>query len=194
MLGRRYVIFGQASWCSADAILYKGEPLSARPTLGTMDRFTNLFDLGGAHKEAAGGLGSPSTPPPAQQRRSNHNDSLEEYSFVSNQRSRSGAGPPTRAVEFTLPGNNNPRTNGVATESHSREGAEEGLYIEPAQFGQSPKGQGAASIFQPGLQPQPGGHQVQTTTGPNKPYSGFDEAFKRWGPSSERDATRDLKF
>ena len=94
----------------------------------------------------------------------------------------------SHSLETTIP-----RTIGVATESLSREGAEEGLYIEPAQFGQSPEGQGAASIFQPGLQPQPGGHQVQTPTGPNKPYSGFDEAFKRWGPSSERDAPRDLK-
>ena len=158
-----------------------------------MDRFTNLFDLGGGRREAAGGLGSPPTPPPARQRRSTDNeDSIEEYSLLSNQRSQSGAGPPTRAVEFALTGNNDPRTIGVATESHSRDN--EGLYTEPAQFGPSPDGRGAASTLQPGVQPQPRGHQVQTPTRPNKPYSGFDEAIRRWGPSSERDAPRDLKW
>jgi hypothetical protein len=115
--------------------------------------------------------------------------------FVSNQWSRLVAGPPTSAVEFTLPGNNDLRTIGVATESHSREGGDEGHYMEPAQFGPSPEGQGAASTpHHPGLQPQPGGHQVQRTTGLIKPYSGFNEAFKQWGPSGDIDATRDLKW
>jgi len=31
-------------------------------------------------------------------------------------------------------------------------------------------------------------------TGPIKPYSGFDEALKRWGPSGDITATRDLKW
>ena len=160
-----------------------------------MDRITNLFDLGGGRKGAEGGLGSPPTPPLARQRQSNDNNSLREYLFVSNQWSRSMAGPPTRAVEFTLPGNNDLRTIGVATESHSREGGKEGHYMEPAQFGPSPEGQRAAlTPHHPGLQPQPGGHQVQTTTGPIKPYSGFDEAFKQWGPGGYINATRDLQW
>ncbi len=105
------------------------------------------------------------------------------------------AGPPTRAVEFTLPESNDLRTIGVATESHSREGDEEGHYMEPAQFGPSPEGQGGAiTPHHPGLQPQLGGHQVQTATGPIKPYSGFDEVLKRWGPIGDINATRDLKW
>ena len=160
-----------------------------------MDRITNLFDLGGGRKGAEGGLGSPPTPPLAQQRRSNDNDSLGEYSFVSNQQSRLVAGPPTRAIEFTLPGNNDLRTIRVAMESHSREGDKEGHYMEPVQFGPGLEGQGAAlTPHHPGLQPQPGGHQVQTATGPIKPYSGFDEALKWWGPSGDITATRDLKW
>jgi hypothetical protein len=160
-----------------------------------MDRLTNLFDLGGGRKGAEGGLGSQPTPPPARQRRSNDNDSLKEYSFMSNQRSRLVAGPPTRAVEFTLPGSNDLRTIRVTTKSQSREGDEEGHYMEPAQSGPSPVGQGAAiTPHHPGLQPQPGGHQVQTATGPIKPYSGFDEALKWWGPSGDITATRDLKW
>ena len=111
---------------------------------------------------------------------------------MSNQRSRSVAGPPTRAVEFTLPGSNDLQ---VATESQSREGDEEGHYMEPAQFGPSPEGQGAAiTPRHPGLQPQQGVHQVQMATGPIKPYSGFDEALKQWGPSGDITATRDLKW
>jgi hypothetical protein len=111
---------------------------------------------------------------------------------VSNQRSRSVAGPPTRAVEFTLPGSNDLQ---VATESQSREGDEEGHYMEPAQFGPSPEGQGAAiTPRHPGLQPQQGVHQVQMATGPIKPYSGFDEVLKRWGPSGDITTTRDLKW
>jgi hypothetical protein len=153
-----------------------------------------MFDLGGGRKGAEGGLGSPPTPPPARQRRSNDNDSLEKYSFVSNQRSRSVAGPPTRAVEFTLPGSNEIRTIWVATESQLREGDKEGHYMEPAQSGPSPEGQGTAiTPHHPGLQPQPGG-QVQTATEPIKPYSGFDEALKRWGPSGDITATWDLKW
>jgi hypothetical protein len=44
-----------------------------------------------------------------------------------------------------------------------------------------------------GLQPQSWG-QVQTATGPLTPYSGFDEALKRWGPSGDINATRDLRW
>ena len=113
---------------------------------------------------------------------------------MSNQRSRSVAGPPKRAVKFTLRGSNDPTTIRLATESQSREGDEEGHYMEPAQSGPSPEGQGTAiTPHHPGLQPQPGG-QVQTATGPIKPYSGFDEALKRWGPSGDITATWDLKW
>jgi hypothetical protein len=31
-------------------------------------------------------------------------------------------------------------------------------------------------------------------TGPLKPYSGFDEALKRWGPSGDITTTRDLRW
>jgi hypothetical protein len=144
-----------------------------------MDQFTNMFDLGGGRKGAEEGLGSPPSPTPARQRRSNDNDFLEEYSLLSNQRSRLVTGPPTRAVEFTLHGSNNPTTIRVATESQSREGDDDGHYMEPAQVGPSPGGQGRAiTPHHPGLQPQPGG-QAQTATGPIRPYSGFDEALKR---------------
>ena len=150
-----------------------------------MDRFTNMFDLGGGRRGAEGGLGSPPTPPPARQRRANDNDSLEEYLLVSNQRSRSVAEPPTRAVEFTLPGSNPLRTTRGATEAHSREGEEEGHYMEPAQADLGTEGQGQ-EITPPHhqvVQPQSWG-QVQTASGPLMPYSGFDEALKRWGPSN----------
>ena len=170
---------------------YFRETIGARPTRGSMDRFTNMFNLGGGRRGGEGVLGSPPTPPPARQRRATDNDSSEEYSLVSNQRSRSVAGPPTRAVEFTLPGSNDLQ---VATESQSREGDEEGHYMEPAQFGPSPEGQGAAiTPRHPGLQPQQGVHQVQMANGPIKPYSGFDEVLKRWGPSGDITTTRDLK-
>jgi hypothetical protein len=159
-----------------------------------MDQFTNMFDLGGGCRGAEGGLGSPPTPPPARQRRANDNDSLEEYLLVSNQRSRSVAEPPTRAVEFTLPGSNNLRTTRVATEAHSRKGEEEGHYMEPAQAGLGMEGQGTeVTPHHPGLQPQSCG-QVQTATGPLTPYSGFNEALKRWGPSGDITATRDLRW
>jgi hypothetical protein len=133
-----------------------------------MDRFPNMFDLGGGRKGAEERLRSPPSPPPARQRRSNDNDSLEEYSLVSNQRSRSVAGPPTRAVEFTLrgPWKQRPHDHTGGTESQSREGDDDGHYMEPAQAGPSPGGQGTAiTPHHPGLQPQPGG-QAQTATGP----------------------------
>jgi hypothetical protein len=41
------------------------EPLGARPTLVVMDRFTNMFDLGGNRKGAEEGFVKPPTPPPA---------------------------------------------------------------------------------------------------------------------------------
>jgi hypothetical protein len=66
--------------------------------------------------------------------------------------------------------------------------------MEPAQAGPSPGGQGRAiTPNHPGLQLQPGG-QAQTATGPIRPYSGFDEALKRWEPSGDTTATRDLKW
>ena len=66
--------------------------------------------------------------------------------------------------------------------------------MEPAQAGPSPGGQGTAiTPHHPGLQPQPGG-QAQTATGLIRPYSGFDEALKRWGLSGDTTATRDLKW
>ena len=72
---------------------------------------------------------------------------------------------PPLAVEFTLPGSNEIRTIWVATESQLREGDKEGHYMEPAQSGPSPEGQGTAiTPHHPGLQPQPGG-QVQMATG-----------------------------
>jgi hypothetical protein len=66
--------------------------------------------------------------------------------------------------------------------------------MEPAQTGPSPGGQGTAiTPHHPGLQPQPGG-QAQTATGLIRPYSGFNEALKRRGPSGDTTATRDLKW
>ncbi len=53
--------------------------------------------------------------------------------------------------------------------------------MEPAQAGPNPGGQGT-------------GGQAQTATGPIRPYSGFDEALKRWGLSGDTTATRDLKW
>jgi hypothetical protein len=35
---------------------------------------------------------------------------------------------------------------------------------------------------------------AQTATGPTGPYSGFKEALKRWGPSSDTTAAQDLKW
>ncbi len=85
-------------------------------------------------------------------------------------------------------GSNDPTTIWVATESQSREGDDDRHYMEPAQAGPSPGGQGTAiTPHHPGLQPQPGG-QAQTATGPIRPYSGFDEA------SGDTTATRDLKW
>ena len=113
---------------------------------------------------------------------------------MSNQRSRSVAEPPTRAVEFTLPGSNNLRTTRVATDAHSREGEEEGHYRETAQADSGTEGQGTeVTPHHQGLQPQAWG-PVQLATGPRKPYSGFDEALKRWGPSGDITATRDLRW
>ncbi len=142
--------------------------------------------------EAAGERREDSDPHP---RRANDNDSLEEYSLVSNQRSRSVAEPPTRAVEFTLPGSNTLRTTRGATEAHSREGEEEGHYREPAQadLGTEGQGQELTPPHHQGVQPQSWG-QVQMASGPLMPYSGFDEALQRWGPSSDIPATRDLRW
>ena len=115
---------------------------------------------------------------------------------MSNQRSRSVADePPTRAVEFTLPGSNPLRTTRRATEAHSRVGEEEGHYMEPAQadLGTEGQGQELTPPHHQVVQPQSWG-QVQTASGPLMPYSGFDEALKRWGPSGDITATRDLKW
>jgi hypothetical protein len=82
----------------------------------------------------------------------------------------------------------------VAMDAHSREGEEEGHYRETAQADSGTEGQGTE--FTPhhqGLQPQARG-PVQMATGPLKPYSGFDEAVKRWGPSGDITATRDLRW
>jgi len=104
------------------------------------------------------------------------------------------AEPPTRAVEFTLPGGNNQRTTQVATEAHSREGEEEGNYRENAQADSGTEGHGTEGTPHPqGLPPQAWG-PVPMATGPIKPYSGFDEALKRWGPSGDITATRDLRW
>ena len=66
-----------------------------------MERFTNMFDLGGGRKSAEGGGGSPQMPPPAQQRQPQDNDSFGDYLLVSNQQGRSVAGTPTGDVEFS---------------------------------------------------------------------------------------------
>ena len=82
----------------------------------------------------------------------------------------------------------------MATESQSRTGDDDGHYMEPAQPGPGPEGQ-ETEITQhhPGLQTQPGG-QAQTASGLIKSYSGFYEVLKRWGPSGDTNATRDLKW
>jgi hypothetical protein len=43
------------------------------------------------------------------------------------------------------------------------------------------------------VQPQPGG-PTQTATRPTGPYSRFNEALKRWGPSGDTTTGRDLKW
>jgi len=104
------------------------------------------------------------------------------------------AEPPTRAVEFTLPGSNNLRATRVATEAHSREGEEEGHYRETAQADSGTEVQGTeVTPHHQGLPPQAWG-PVQMAIGSLKPYSGFDEALKCWGPSGDITATRDLRW
>jgi len=146
------------------------EPLGAQPTLVVVDRFTNMFDLGGNRKGSEEGFEKPPTPPPTQQTRANENDSIEDYSLVSNQRSALGAGPPTRAVEFTFRGSNDPGIIRGAAEVQSRRGDEEVYYREPKQASLGQEGQETESTeHHPGTEPHPGG-QVQKASGSNKPY------------------------
>ena len=152
-----------------------------------MEQFANMFDLGRGQKSAKGDRRSPQTPPPAQQRRPQDDDSFWDYSFVSNQQGWSVAGAPTGDVEFSLHGSKNPTTIRVATASQPREGGNDGYRTDTARGGPIRGGQGTAPTqTHPGMQPQLGG-PAQTTTGPTGPYSGFKETLKRWGPS--RDTT-----
>ena len=118
-----------------------------------------MFDLGGGRKGAGEGFEKPPTPPPTQQTRAIENISIKDYLLVSNQRSLSRAGPPTRAVEFTFGGSNNPGTIRGATEVQLRRGDEEGYYREPEQAGTGQEGQEMKSTG-----------QVRKASGSNKPY------------------------
>ena len=159
-----------------------------------MERFTNMFDLGGGRKSAEGGGGSPQMPPPAQQRQPQDNNSFGDYSLVSNQQVRSVAGTPTGDVEFSLRGSNDPTTIWVAMASQPRERGNDGHHTETARAGPGPGGQETATTPPHlGVQPQLGG-PAQTATGPIGPYSGFKDALKWWGPSGDTTAARDLKW
>jgi hypothetical protein len=82
----------------------------------------------------------------------------------------SQAGPPTRAVEFTFGGSDDPETIRGTTEVQSRRGDKEGYYREPEQAGPGQEGQETESTeHHPGTEPHPGG-QVQKASGSNKPY------------------------
>ena len=80
------------------------------------------------------------------------------------------------------------------TESQSGEGANDGFHMESAQAGPHSEGQGETTTPpHPGLQLQLGG-PAQTATVPIHPYSGFDEALKRWGQSNDTIITQDCKW
>ena len=97
-------------------------------------------------------------------------------------------------VEFSLHGSNDPTTIRVAMASQPREGGIDGHCTETAQAGPVPGGQGTVTTpTYPGMQLQLG-EPAQTATGPTGPYSGFEEALKRWGPSGDTTAARDLKW
>ncbi len=82
----------------------------------------------------------------------------------------------------------------MATTYQPREEGDDRHHTETTRTGPSPEGQGPATTPpHPGVQPQLGG-PVQTATGPTGPYSGFEEALKRWGPSGDTTAVRDLKW
>ena len=153
-----------------------------------------MFDLGGGRKSAEGGRGSPQTPPPAWQRRPQDDNSFRDYLLGSNQQGWSVAGAPTGDVEFSLCGSNDPTTIRVATASQPREGGNDGHHTETTRVGPVRGGQGTVTTpAHSGVQLQLGG-PTQTATGPTGPYSGFKEALKRWGPSGDNTAARDLKW
>ena len=82
----------------------------------------------------------------------------------------------------------------MATTYQPREEGDDRHHTETTRTGPSPEGQGPATTPpHPGVQPQLGG-PAQTATGPTGPYSGFEEALKRWGPSGDTTAARDLKW
>jgi hypothetical protein len=144
-----------------------------------MERFTNMFDLGGGRKSAEGGRGSPQTPPPARQRRPQDDNSFGDYSLVSNQQGRSVAGTPMGDVEFSLRGSKDPTTIRMAMAYQPREEGDDRHHTETAQTGPSPGGQGPATTPpHPGVQLQLGG-PAQTATGPTGPDLGQLAAFER---------------
>ena len=97
-------------------------------------------------------------------------------------------------VEFSPCESKDPTTIWVVTASQPSKRGNDGYHTQTAQAGPGPGSQRTATTPpHPGVQPQLGG-PAQMATGSTGPYSAFEEALKRWGPSGDTTAVRDLKW
>jgi hypothetical protein len=157
-----------------------------------------MFDLGGGRRGTRGGRELPPALQPACQRQSNDKDLLDNYSMISSQARLLGEGPPARNIEFALGRNTEqPPPSMTQQETHSataRYDENDGVPVGGNPAAIPPGVPGAhPNTANPMAQTRGGGAATATVTA-SMPYSGFDEAIKKWGLGTESSILRDLKW
>ncbi len=139
----------------------------------------------------------PTAPPPAGQRCFNNKNSFGESSIILNQvrlEARSLMGN----IEFDLPKSTKQSPpfvpQGAVNNTPARDGEDGELPAETFPTSLLTGGIGAnATPVHPMPQAQPRG-PATATTAQIMPYSGFNEALKKWGMGNEASIVRDLKW
>jgi hypothetical protein len=130
-------------------------------------------------------------------RRLNDEDSFGEYSLVSNQ-VQSKARPPTGNVKFDLCKSAKQAPTfapqRAKTDTPARDGEDSGLPAETTSTILPPGRTGTnATTAHPMPQAQPS-EPATATTAQIMPYSGFNEALKKWETGNKTSIPRDLKW
>jgi hypothetical protein len=152
-----------------------------------MDRLAGMFDLGG-RRVLGGGCESP--PAACQGRRANDELSEDGYTIVSGQ-ARSDGGPPTQNDEFNLRG----QADRSPMAALQRDANEATFWTKEGE--NKPAGGPPAPpppLLGGPMPPQGQGVAMRANTTQDPPYSGFDEAMKKWGMGTEASILRDLTW
>ncbi len=163
-----------------------------------MDQISNMFDLGGGRRGTRGGRKLLPALQPARQRQSNDEDLFDNYSIISSQARSLGGGPPARNIEFALGRNTEqPPPSVTQQETHistARYNKNDSIPVGGNPAAIPPGGPGAHPNTANSMAQTQGGGAAMATVTASMPYSGLDEAIKKWGLGTESSILQDLNW